>query len=617
VRNIISLLFLLLLFPSVSHAWWNDDWSFRKSLTVDTTPGTGVDIQSNPADVPVLVRLHTGNFGYFLDVATNGTDIRFLAADDKTPLKFHIEKFDSINEMALIWVKLPSLTGASNTEKIWMYYGNKSVVKSEPSDATYDAHQSLVYHFDLNSGTQGNVSQDSIPQDKTAYKNNPAIFTAEINSAAIIGSGARFKGNGLISIPPTPSLRIMPDKGWTFSSWIKITQPQDDAYIFNLRDGERSLTLGINNTLLYAQLKDAKNTFRTPEGATLSPGVWHHVTVIVGNGRIELYLNGIVVARTPIALTEMGGTITVGTTAEGGKHYFVGDLDELQISNTARATDWIKAQAVSQAPTSKLFIYGEDEQSQSGGGGSYFGIILQNVTVDGWAVIGVLIIMAMISWVVMFNKGTVISRVRRDNQVFLKQFKNLGLQGLTNLDDDEYGKKADLQRSPLQAPLQEKLNKPDQFESSTLYQLYHAGIREVEARIGRTVGAQASAINSHGINAIRAELDATQIREIQKLNSQMVLLTIAISGGPFLGLLGTVVGVMITFAAIAATGEVNINAIAPGIAAALVATVAGLVVAIPALFAYNYLGTRIKEISADMRVFVDEFVTRIAEQYGS
>ncbi len=96
----------------------------------------------------------------------------------------------------------------------------------------------------------------------------------------------------------------------------------------------------------------------------------------------------------------------------------------------------------------------------------------------------------------------------------------------------------------------------------------------------------------------------------------MVWLTISISGGPFLGLLGTVIGVMITFAAIAQAGDVNVNAIAPGTAAALVATVAGLGVAIPCLFGYNYLNTRIKEIVADKRVFVDEFVTRIAETYS-
>jgi biopolymer transport protein ExbB len=97
----------------------------------------------------------------------------------------------------------------------------------------------------------------------------------------------------------------------------------------------------------------------------------------------------------------------------------------------------------------------------------------------------------------------------------------------------------------------------------------------------------------------------------------MVLLTIAISGGPFLGLLGTVVGVMITFAAIAAAGDVNVNSIAPGIAAALVATVAGLAVAIPALFGYNYLASRIKSVSNETIVFADEMVTRLAETYAN
>jgi biopolymer transport protein ExbB len=97
----------------------------------------------------------------------------------------------------------------------------------------------------------------------------------------------------------------------------------------------------------------------------------------------------------------------------------------------------------------------------------------------------------------------------------------------------------------------------------------------------------------------------------------MVLLTIAIAGGPFLGLLGTVVGVMITFASIAAAGDVNVNAIAPGISAALVATVAGLIVAIPALFGYNYLTSRIRDCISDMQVFVDEFVTKMAEYYSA
>jgi biopolymer transport protein ExbB len=120
--------------------------------------------------------------------------------------------------------------------------------------------------------------------------------------------------------------------------------------------------------------------------------------------------------------------------------------------------------------------------------------------------------------------------------------------------------------------------------------------------------------SNEALNLVRSRLDAAVVRENQNINKNMVLLTIAISGGPFLGLLGTVMGVMITFAVIASTGDVNINSIAPGISGALAATVAGLAVAIPALFAYNYLLTRIKEINADMQVFTDEFLAVITKR---
>jgi biopolymer transport protein ExbB len=147
--------------------------------------------------------------------------------------------------------------------------------------------------------------------------------------------------------------------------------------------------------------------------------------------------------------------------------------------------------------------------------------------------------------------------------------------------------------------------------------MYATGMRELDRRVkpGHDSGSRA-ALSGESVAAIKASIDSTLIRENQRLNRLMVLLTIAISGGPFLGLLGTVVGVMITFAAIAATGDVNINSIAPGIAAALLATVAGLTVAIPALFGYNYLVTRIKNLTADMQAFSDEFITRMAEAHN-
>jgi biopolymer transport protein ExbB len=119
------------------------------------------------------------------------------------------------------------------------------------------------------------------------------------------------------------------------------------------------------------------------------------------------------------------------------------------------------------------------------------------------------------------------------------------------------------------------------------------------------------------MHAIRATLDGGLTREVQRLNSNLVFLTIGIAGGPYLGLLGTVIGVMITFAVIAKSGAVEVNSIAPGIAGALLATVAGLAVAIPALFAYSYISSRIKDAVSEMQIFIDEFVAKIAEAFPS
>ena len=156
----------------------------------------------------------------------------------------------------------------------------------------------------------------------------------------------------------------------------------------------------------------------------------------------------------------------------------------------------------------------------------------------------------------------------------------------------------------------------DEYGDSPLFAVYRAGIDQVRNRLSPSAGASAAGLDAKALDSVRASLDAVMVRQGQKLNGLLVLLTIAISGGPFIGLLGTVVGVMVTFAAIAATGDVNIAAIAPGMAAALLATVAGLGVAIPALFGYNYLSAMAKEISADMHVFGDELLARINEQYG-
>jgi biopolymer transport protein ExbB len=232
---------------------------------------------------------------------------------------------------------------------------------------------------------------------------------------------------------------------------------------------------------------------------------------------------------------------------------------------------------------------GSEQAAEGGGGGGYIGILVKNLTVDAWAVIILCGVMLVVAVWVMVAKAMLIGRTDRGNRAFLDGFR--GARDVLDADG------------------------PQAHPGSSIARLYEAGRRELGKR--DIAKGRDAVISGASLDAVKAAVDADLVRENHRLNNWMVLLTIAISGGPFLGLLGTVVGVMITFAAIAAAGDVNVNAIAPGIAAALLATVAGLGVAIPALFGYNYLASRIKNISADMQIFVDEFVTRVAERYGA
>jgi biopolymer transport protein ExbB/TolQ len=100
-----------------------------------------------------------------------------------------------------------------------------------------------------------------------------------------------------------------------------------------------------------------------------------------------------------------------------------------------------------------------------------------------------------------------------------------------------------------------------------------------------------------------------------KLESQMIVLATAVSGAPFLGLLGTVWGVMETFADVAAAGSANLAAMAPGVSAALITTVTGLLVAIPAMFGYNYLVTTLRGIIVGLDNFAAELASEFEHKY--
>lgn len=576
-RLFLSLLICLgFVLPATAQAWWQDDWHYRKQIAVDTTP-QGAAINQALGRTALLVRLHTGNFT-FDGVKEDGSDLRFVAADDKTVLNHQIESFDALMGMALIWVDVPNVEGGQRQD-IWMYYGNQKAPATGNGQLTFDPNYTALYHFDGATGTPA--------KDTTAYGNTAQSATGTAIDG-VVGRALQFSGQPLL-LPASPSLQHNAGSAFTFSAWLRLDQASGEQVILARREGTQSLLIGVSQGLPFVEI-DGQRAAATQ---ALAPAQWQHVALIAEGSKVTLYINGRESAALAQAMPAFNSVMAIGADLqEGAFQPFAGAIDELRLSKVARPAALLLADATSQGAESKLVAYGVDEE-QSGFGFGSLGFLLNAVPVDAWVIIAVLVLMMFQSWIIMLRKNRSLSRVTAANEDFRVQFAKVGTR-LEMFADD--------------AQLAQRL------QHSSLWRLYLVAVKEIRTR--REQGADTSSVSAATIEAIRCSMDGVRTRENQQLSSKLSTLSNAIAGGPYIGLLGTVLGIMVVFLGTAMAGDVNINAIAPGMAAALLATAMGLFVAIPALFGYNRLITRNKEVSADMRVFVDEFITRLAEMHG-
>ncbi|AZD73172.1 DUF2341 domain-containing protein [Pseudomonas chlororaphis] len=587
-RLLISLLICLgSVLPATAQAWWQDDWHYRKQISIDTTP-QGAAINQALGRTALLVRLHTGNFS-FDGVKEDGSDLRFVSADDKTVFNHQIESFDPLMGMALVWVDVPNVEGGQRQD-IWMYYGNQKAPASANGQLTFDPNYIALYHFDGANGTPA--------KDTTAYANHAQNATgASIDG--VIGRALQFNGQPLL-LPASPSLQHSAEGAFTFSAWLRLDQASGEQLLLARREGTSSLLIGVNQGVPFVEVDGQRAVSTQP----LNPGQWQHLALTAQGSQLALWVNGRESARLAVALPAFNSPLAIGadlppvSVAGAGAEAstflpFNGAIDELRLSKVARPAGLLLADAAAQGAESKLVVYGVDEE-QSGFGFGSLGFLLKAVPVDAWVIIAVLVLMMFQSWIIMIRKNRMVGRVSSANQLFREQFARVGTRLEMFADDRELAQR---------------------LEHSSLWRLYQVAVQEIRTR--REQGADTSSVSAATIEAIRCSMDGVRTRENQQLSSKLSTLSNAIAGGPYIGLLGTVLGIMVVFLGTAMAGDVNINAIAPGMAAALLATAMGLFVAIPALFGYNRLITRNKEVSADMRVFVDEFITRLAELHGA
>ncbi len=246
-----------------------------------------------------------------------------------------------------------------------------------------------------------------------------------------------------------------------------------------------------------------------------------------------------------------------------------------------------------------------------------FKFAIDKATLEGKLTIGMLVLVSLVSWTVIISKARQLYLATKMSKKFYAAYRAT--------------------RDPM-----EIFNKSGEYSGAPAYEVYFSGAEElvyhlknnpVEVLKSKSVARGAvpdavrdaqtdflarsmvTKISNASFESVKVSLERAVSTQAISLEKGMIILTTAVAGGPFIGLLGTVWGVMETFSGIAIKQAASLTAMAPGVAGALIATVVGLFVAIPAMFAYNYMVTMIRSITQELDNFVTEFATSVEHAY--
>jgi biopolymer transport protein TolQ len=221
--------------------------------------------------------------------------------------------------------------------------------------------------------------------------------------------------------------------------------------------------------------------------------------------------------------------------------------------------------------------------------------IWNTATTVAKVIIVILLFFSIFAWSVMASKTVQMRRAKKLNSLFNAEFR--GQHHVLAIHDRRV-----------------------QVEGCPLFTVYQEGCVELDKRLRvKANRGRRSMASLKDMEHVKRSLERSVAQESLKLESGLILLAIAVSGAPFLGLLGTVWGVMSAFSYVAmaadAGGRADLAVMAPGVAAALVTTVAGLLVAIPSMFGYNWLVHNLRVFTVGLDNFAQELVSRIETEH--
>ena len=208
----------------------------------------------------------------------------------------------------------------------------------------------------------------------------------------------------------------------------------------------------------------------------------------------------------------------------------------------------------------------------------------------GKTIVFFLFVVSVYAWAIILFKYLTLKRAEARSQRLLKKFHE-SPDGMVN----HYGDRTS-------------------FEASPVASVLNAGLQQLSLVMeGRSGARGLSIVQIDGLDRSLGRAISEQVLELRKY---LITLATIVGAAPFIGLFGTVWGIMKAFTAMYVTGSASISSVAPGISAALTTTVAGLAVAIPALAGYNHLMNRVRTLTTTMENFSSEFLATVERNLG-
>lgn len=333
------------------------NWAYRKKITFDNSAQV-----ENLVNFPVLVKLNSSRIDYS-KTQDSGQDIRFTDSDGTTLLPYEIEKWDETGD-SFVWVKVPQIDASSNTDYIYMYYGNSSATDGQSATDVWDSNYVMIQHLkDLTASTTNDSTSNNNDGTKKA-------IDEPIETSGKIGKGQNFDGsNDYVKMAHSSSL--LPNDELTVSAWIYSNTYEADWGMIAVK-AETDIApwqLRFNGTSRAPQLCINSGGTRATSNLALTNGNWYFVVGTYNknlpDANIKIYINGVQKGATTYKVA-MSGTNSVYIGARGDGYYFNGLIDEVRISNTAHSAAWIAASYKSE--TDAFNTFGSEEQNIASSG---------------------------------------------------------------------------------------------------------------------------------------------------------------------------------------------------------------------------------------------------------